>query len=63
MNRIKKIKPDTYKIYEIKSYISTFDDPSKAPGCDTYVTKYHFKSKDYNKYCKYSMFGQYDGEF
>ena len=63
MNRIKKIKPDTYKIYEIKSYISTFDDPSKAPGCENYVTKYHYKCKDYDKYSKYSLFGQYDGEF
>lgn len=63
MNMIKKIKPDTYKIYEIKSYICMFDDPSKAPGCETYVTKFHFISKDNKNYSKYSMFGQYDGEF
>ena len=63
MNMIKKIKPDTYKIYEIQSYICMFDDPSKAPGCETYVTKYHFISKDNKKYCKYSMLGKYDAEF
>ena len=40
-----------------------FDDPSKAAGCETYVTKFQFISKDNKKYCKYSMLGKYDAEF